>query len=48
MSPTNVKLSDIFTGIEIPEELNENYVEFVEKEEVAFDNYDIFRYASGY
>ena len=26
MSPTNVKLSDIFTGIEIPEELNENYI----------------------
>ena len=33
---------------EVTEELNENYVEFVEKEEVAFDNYDIFRYASGY
>jgi len=26
MSPTNVKLSDIFSGIEIPDELNENYI----------------------
>ncbi len=26
MSPTSVKLSDIFKGIEIPEELNENYI----------------------
>ncbi|MBO7288898.1 MAG: PolC-type DNA polymerase III [Clostridia bacterium] len=26
MSPTSVRLSDIFKGIEIPEELNENYI----------------------
>ena len=32
----------------VTDELNDNYVEYVEKDMEEFDNQDIFQYASGY
>lgn len=39
---------DIVKVEKVTDEINPNYVEFVAKDEVAFDNHDIFNYASGY